>query len=59
VRAERILRAGRLTMQVEPAVALFHATGVGTITTLPATVEDKPDRQLSTVARDAVIGAGE
>jgi hypothetical protein len=46
-------------MQVEPAVALFHATGVGTITTLPATVEDKPDRQLSTVARDAVIGAGE
>ena len=38
-------------MQVEQAVALVHATGGGTITTLLATVEDKPDRQLSTVAR--------
>jgi hypothetical protein len=46
-------------MQVEQAVALIHATGVGTITTLLATVEDKLDRQLSTVVRGAVFGAGE
>jgi hypothetical protein len=59
VRVESIVRAGRLTMQVEQAVALIHATGVGTVTTLLATVENKPDRQLSTVARDAVFGAGE
>ena len=55
MRVGRILRAGRLTMQVEQAVVLIQATGVSTITTLLATVEDKPDRQLSTVARDAVF----
>ena len=56
-RIERIARAGRLTMHVEQAVALIHATGVGTITTLLATAEEKRDRQLSTVALEAVLAA--
>ena len=57
VRVERIARTGRLTMQVEQAVALLHATGIGTITTLLATAEEKCDRQMSTVACDAVLAA--
>ncbi len=56
-RVERIARAGRLTMAVEQAVALIHATGVGTITTLLAVPGEKRDGQLSTVAREAVLAA--
>ncbi len=56
-RVERIARAGRLTMAVEQAVALIHATGVGTITTLLAVPREKRDGQLSTVAREAVLAA--
>ena len=56
-RVERIARAGRLTMPVEQAVALIHATGVGTIATLLAITEKKRDRHLSTVAREAVLAA--
>jgi AcrR family transcriptional regulator len=56
-RVERIASAGRLTMQVEQAVALIHAAGVGTITTLLATAEEKRDRRLSGFAREAVLAA--
>ncbi|GAB0114321.1 TetR/AcrR family transcriptional regulator [Acidisoma sp. C75] len=56
-RIERIARAGRLTMQIEQAVALIHATGVGTVATLLTTPEEKRERQLPAIAREAVLAA--
>ena len=56
-RVRRLALAGRLRMAEERAVALIHAAGVGTITTLLATPQDERDPQLSTVARDIVLAA--
>lgn len=56
-RVERIARAGRLRMPVERAVALIHAAGVGTVTTLLAIPEEERDPQLSRVTRDGVIAS--
>ena len=56
-RVERIARAGRLRMPVERAVALIHAAGVGTVTTLLALPEDERDPQLSPVTRDALLAS--
>ena len=56
-RVERIARAGRLRMPVERAVALIHAAGVGTVTTLLAITEEERDPQLSPVTRDSVIAS--
>lgn len=56
-RVERIARAARLRMPVERAVALIHAAGVGTVTTLLAIPEEDRDPQLSFVMRDSVIGS--
>lgn len=55
-RIERIAGAGRLRLPVERAVALVHAAGVGTVTTLLAAPQEERDPQLSTAARDAVLG---
>lgn len=56
-RVERIARVGRLRIAVEPAVALIHAAGVGTVATLLAMPDGERDQQLSSLARDAVISA--
>ena len=56
-RVERIARAGRLRMPVERAVALIHAAGVGTVTTLLALPEDERDPQLSPTMRDAALAS--
>jgi AcrR family transcriptional regulator len=56
-RVERIARAARLRMPVERAVALIHAAGVGTVTTLLAIPEEERDPQLSSVIRDSVIAS--
>lgn len=56
-RVERVARAGRLRVPVERAVALIHAAGVGTVTTLLAVPEAERDLQLSPLARDAVLAA--
>ncbi len=52
-----IARAGWLRMPVERAVALIHAAGVGTVTTLLALPEGERDPQLSSVTRDAVLAS--
>lgn len=39
------------------AVALIHAAGVGTVTTLLASRDDERDPQLADAARDAVLAA--
>ncbi|TPG55368.1 TetR/AcrR family transcriptional regulator [Sphingomonas glacialis] len=56
-RVERIARAARLRMPVERAVALIHAAGVGTVTTLLAIPAEERDPQLSSVVRDSVIAS--
>jgi len=56
-RVERIARAGRLRMPVERSVALIHAAGVGTVTTLLALPEDERDPQLSPATRDAALAS--
>ena len=57
LRVRRLALAGCLRMAEERAVALIHAAGVGTITTLLATPQDERDPKLPTVARDAVLAA--
>lgn len=56
-RVRRVARAGRLRMQVERAVALIHAAGVGTVATLLAAPPAEQDLTVSTAARDAVLAA--
>lgn len=56
-RVERIARAGRLRTSVERAVALVHAAGVGTVTTLLARPEDERDPHLSPTMRDAALAS--
>lgn len=56
-RVERIARAARLRMPVDRAVALIHAAGVGTVTTLLAIPKEERDPQLSSVIRDSVIAS--
>lgn len=56
-RVERIARAARLRMPVERAVALIHAAGVGTVTTLLAIPKEERDPQLSSVIRDSVLAS--
>ncbi|WBO22907.1 TetR/AcrR family transcriptional regulator [Sphingomonas abietis] len=56
-RVKRIARAGRLGVPVERAVALIHAAGVGTVTTLLATSSVELDPQLAASAREAVMAA--
>lgn len=51
----RVAAAGRLTMSVERAARLAHATGVGVVLTLIATPEAERDRSLSDLARDSVL----
>ena len=51
-----IARAGRLRVPEERAVALIHAAGVGTVTTLLATSADQRDPELAVLALDAVLG---
>ena len=45
-----------LRMPEERAVALIHAAGVGTVTTLLATSADQRDPELAVLALDAVLG---
>lgn len=56
-RVQRIARAGRLAVPVEQAVALIHAAGVGAVTILLSMPAQERDRQLSLMARDAVLAA--
>lgn len=56
-RVQRLARAGRLGMPVERAVALIHAVGVGTVSTLLSMPSEARDAQLSRSARDAVLAA--
>lgn len=56
-RVRRIARAGRLQMQLEQAVALIHAAGVGIVVTLLATPDTDRDPHLPGVAREAVLSA--
>ncbi|SEF18479.1 TetR/AcrR family transcriptional regulator [Jiangella alba] len=51
----RVAAAGRLTMSVESAARLMHATGVGVVLTLIATPEAERDRSLADLARDSVL----
>lgn len=51
-----IARAGRLRVPEERAVALIHAAGVGTVTTLLATSADQRDPELAVLTLDAVLG---
>lgn len=51
-----IARAGRLRVPEERAVALIHAAGVGTVTTLLATPPDQRDPELALLALEAVLG---
>ncbi|WP_116952201.1 TetR/AcrR family transcriptional regulator [Jiangella endophytica] len=51
----RVAAAGRLTMSVERAARLSHATAVGVVLTLIATPEAERDHSLSGLARDAVL----
>jgi len=55
-RVALIARAGRLRVPEERAVALIHAAGVGTVTTLLATPSDRRDPELGRLALDAVLG---
>jgi AcrR family transcriptional regulator len=52
-----IAEAGRLRVAEERAADLVHAAGCGTTLTLIAMPEDRRDRDLSHVAREAVIAA--
>lgn len=56
-RVQRIARAGRLRMVEDRAVALIHAVGVGTVTTLLGVPGEERDLRLSGDARDAVLAA--
>ncbi|MBE7210651.1 MAG: TetR/AcrR family transcriptional regulator [Gluconacetobacter diazotrophicus] len=56
-RVRRIAMAGRLRLPVEHAVALIHAAGVGTVTTLLNAPDGERDPHLSAIAREAVLAA--
>lgn len=56
-RVQRIALAGRLRMAEDRAVALIHAAGVGTVTTLLAVPYEERDPQLSTIAREAILAS--
>jgi AcrR family transcriptional regulator len=56
-RIGRLARAGMLRLPEERAVALVHAAGVGTVSTLLAVPREKRDPDLSPTARDAVMAA--
>lgn len=56
-RIGRIARAGRLRLPEERAVALVHAAGVGTVSTLLALPEKERDPALSSTAREVVMTA--
>ena len=51
----RVAATGRLTMSVERAARLAHATGVGVVLTLIATPEPERDLTLVELARDSVL----
>ncbi|RIQ34864.1 TetR/AcrR family transcriptional regulator [Jiangella rhizosphaerae] len=51
----RVAAEGRLTMSVDRAARLVHATGVGVVLTLIATPEAERDLSLSELARDSVL----
>ncbi|WP_053208177.1 TetR/AcrR family transcriptional regulator [Jiangella muralis] len=51
----RVAAAGRLTMSVERAARLTHATAVGVVLTLIAAPEAERDRSLSELARDSLL----
>lgn len=55
-RVGQVARAGRLRVPEERAVALIHAVGLGTVTTMLATPTDRRDPQLAMLALDAVLG---
>ena len=54
-RVGRVARAGWLRVPEERAVALIHAVGLGTVTTLLATPTDQRDPGLAVLALDAVM----
>ena len=54
-RVGRVARAGWLRVPEERAVALIHAVGVGTVTTLLATPTDQRDPELAMLALEAVL----
>lgn len=54
-RVQRIALAGRLRIAEDQAVALVHAAGVGTVTTLLAIPGEERDPQLAAVAREAAL----
>lgn len=56
-RVQRLALAGRLRMAEDRAVALIHAAGVGTVTTLLGVPGEERDPQLSTDAREAVLAS--
>lgn len=56
-RVQRIAMAGRLRVPEDRAVALIHAAGVGTVTTLLAVPNEERDPQLSTIAREAILAS--
>ncbi|WLQ16295.1 TetR/AcrR family transcriptional regulator [Hahella aquimaris] len=56
-RIQRIAHAGLLLKPVESAVALVHAAGVGTVTTLLSTPECERRTTLSDDAREAVFSS--
>ena len=54
-RVERIARAGRLRVPEDRAVALIHAVGTGTVSTLLSTPAQERDQALSRLALEGVM----
>ena len=53
----RVAAVGRLRVSEERAADLFHASGCGTVLTLLGQAEERRDRRLSEIAREAAIAA--
>ena len=54
-RVDKIARAGRLRVSGERAVALIHAVGTGTVSTLLSTPKEESDPELSQLALEGIM----